>query len=78
MQTHVTVAGQKAGKMVLCRRPKYAQDSSSNMNFHVVDYAADDDEVIVVLHGRHEPEVQLPGRKREREISFNFAFKEET
>ena len=73
------VAGQKAGKMVLCRRPKYAQDSSSNMNFHVVDYAADDDEVIVVLHGRHEPEVQLPGRKRERErFSFNFAFKEET
>ena len=50
------------------------------MNFHVVDYAADDDEVIVVvlvLHGRHEPEVQLPGRKRER-FSFNFAFKEET
>ena len=82
MQTHVTVAGQKAGKMVLCRRPKYAQDSSSNMNFHVVDYAADDDEVIVVVlvpHGRHEPEVQLPGRKRERErFSFNFAFKEET
>ena len=80
MQTHVTVAGQKAGKMVLCRRPKYAQDSSPNMNFHVVDYAADDDEVIVVvlvLHGRHEPEVQLPGRKRER-FSFNFAFKEET
>ena len=68
MQTHVTVAGQKAGKMVLCRRPKYAQDSSSNMNFHVVDYAADDDEVIVVLHGRHKPEVQLPGRKRERDF----------
>ena len=41
------------------------------MNFHVVDYAADDDEVIVVvlvLHGRHEPEVQLPGRKRERDF----------
>ena len=53
---------------------------AANMNFHVVDYAADDDEVIVVvlvLHGRHEPEVQLPGRKRER-FSFNFAFKEET
>ena len=41
---------------------------AANMNFHVVDYAADDDEVIVVLHGRHEPEVQLPGRKRERDF----------
>ena len=51
---------------------------AANMNFHVVDYAADDDdEVIVVLHGRHEPEVQLPGLKSER-FSFNFAFKEET
>ena len=43
---------------------------AANMNFHVVDYAADDDEVIVVVlvlhHGRHEPEVQLSGRKRER------------
>ena len=56
---------------------------AANMNFHVVDYAADDEEEVVV-HGRHVPEVQLrqvakSSRKRERERDFlNFAFKEET
>ena len=45
---------------------------AANMNFHVVDYAADDDEEEVVVHGRHVPEVQLRQvaksiRKRERE-----------
>ena len=47
---------------------------AANMNFHVVDYAADDEEevAVVLVHGRHEPEVQLRQvaksiRKRERE-----------
>ena len=55
---------------------------AANMNFHVVDYAADDEEEVVVVHGRHVPEVQLrqvakSSRKRERDF-LNFAFKEET
>ena len=56
---------------------------AANMNFHVVDYVADDDEEVVV-HGRHEPEVQLrqvakqPDERERERFSLNFAFKEET